>query len=428
MPEYFISDIGSSNKIQGSDYLGISKSNVVSSIPVNRPSIYFGLISSPYAIVPTKLEELDYPEGANNIFNHYSGTAGVPLSNIFQKLSASLYLMEPRLLNTSSLRKDSKLLIRRDVKTRLKNIAPFLKFIGDPYLISTTINNNEHGYISDQNLYWIVEGYTSSYNYPYSAGLPGENTNYIRNSVKAIVDAYNGKVYLYVIEPKDPIIKAWQRLFPNLFKPLAKMPQSIKEHLKVPTELFEIKVNQLLRYHVKEPKAFYNGDNIWQVPKETYGKQSVEVEPYHVTAQLKENENSEFLLLQPLAPLARPNLSAWVAARNDGDNYGKLVLLRFPSQTTIYGPEQIQALINQDPLISQQFSLWDRSGSEVIQGNLLVIPLGRSLLYVEPVYLKASKGGLPTLTRIVVSDGKRIAMDKNLTQAINKLLDISTNE
>ncbi len=206
-------------------------------------------------------------------------------------------------------------------------------------------------------------------------------------------------------------------------KPIEKMPQTIRDHLKVPTELFELQVKQLLKYHVKDPRTFYNGDDVWQVPMELYGQEQIPVEPYHITAQLKETKVSEFLLLQPLSPLSRPNLSAWLAARSDGVNYGQLVLLRFPSETTIYGPEQIQALINQDPDISQQFSLWDRAGSQVIQGNLLVLPLGKSLLYVEPVYLKASKGGLPTLTRVVVSDGKKIIMAENLMDGVNALVD-----
>ena len=258
--------------------------------------------------------------------------------------------------------------------------------IRDRYLVSTSVNSRDHDYQAKQNQYWIVEAYTSSRTYPYAANLPdGRPVRYLRNSVKAIVDAYSGRVHLYVSEPRDPIILGWQRLFPDLFKPLEEMPSSLREHLKVPTDLFNVQVQQLLRYHVTDPRIFYSGDDVWQVPKELYGKQQVPVDPYHITAQLGTQESSEFLLLQPLTPLARPNLSAWLAARSDGDHYGKLVLLRFPSQTPIFGPEQIQALINQDPQISQQFGLWDRAGSEVVQGNLLVVPLGKALLYVEPV-------------------------------------------
>ena len=204
---------------------------------------------------------------------------------------------------------------------------------------------------------------------------------------------------------------------------MAAMPAALRAHIRYPQWQFELQTAQLLRYHVTDPRVFYSGDDVWQVPKELYGRDQVPVKPYHVSAQLTPDQPAEFLLLQPLTPLARPNLAAWLAARSDDPNYGELVLLRFPTQTPIFGPEQIQALINQNPSISQQFGLWDRAGSEVIQGNLLVVPLGKALLYVEPVYLKARNGGLPTLTRVVVSDGSRVAMETSLDKAIEALLD-----
>ncbi len=424
LPEYFISNLGSSTKIEGNNVLGIAKNDVASAIPLGNGSLYFGILPSPYAVVPSLIQELDYPEGEVNIYNHYEGNAGIPLTNLWQRIKAAIYLREPRLLNTGSLTKNSRLLIKRGIKNRVKYLAPFLELIGDPYLIAVKPNGNNKEYSNNQYLYWIVEAYTTSRSYPYASNLPdGNPLRYIRNSAKAVVDAYTGKVKIYITEPEDPIIRGWQKLFPELFSQLNNMPKTIKEHLRVPTDLFEIKVQQLLRYHVTDPRTFYNGDDVWQVPKELYGKTQIPVDPYHITAQLGPNEKSEFLLLQPLTPIARPNLSAWLAARNDGKYYGELILLRFPSQATVLGPEQIQALINQDPEISKQFSLWDRAGSEVIQGNLLVVPVGRSLLYVEPVYLKASQGGLPTLTRVVVSDGKSIAMTKDLSEGINKLLE-----
>ncbi len=423
LPDYFIRDLGSSRRIEGSEQLKISRSDVINSVPINRAALYFGMYPSPYAIAPTKQDELDYPEGDQNIYNRYKGSGGIPLSTIFQKIAASVYLQEPRLLNTGILTPKSRLLIRREVRQRVKAIAPFVKMLGDPYMISVVINERDKNFDSNQNQYWIVEGYTQSNRYPYGSDMPnGANTRYIRNSVKAVVDAYNGDVQLYISEPKDPMILGWSKLFPNLLKPIQEMPKSIKAHLKVPTELFTYKVQQLLRYHVTDSRTFYNGDDVWQIPMELYGREQVPVAPYHITAQLQTKDPSEFLLLQPISPLARPNLSAWLAARNDGSNYGDLVLLRFPSQKVIYGPEQIQALINQNPTISEQFSLWDRAGSQVIQGNLLVLPLGRSLLYVEPVYLKASKGGLPTLTRVVLSDGRKIIMAKSLSEGLKLLV------
>ena len=429
LPDYFISDLGTATRIEGSSALGITRADVKQAVPIGRAALYFGMLPSPYAIAPTKIKELDYPEGDKNIYNHYSGNGGIPLSNAWQRLAAAIYLNEPRILNTGSLTEKSHLLIRREVRQRVRAIAPFLEVTDDPYLVSVATDTRETDYDPTQNQYWIVDGYTSSRTYPYAANLQeGNPVRYLRNSVKAIVDAYSGRIYLYISEPNDPLILGWQALFPELFNSLEEMPLSIRDHLKVPTDLFNAQVQQLLRYHVNDPTIFYSGDDVWQVPKELYGRKQVPVIPYHTTAQLRANDRSEFLLLQPLTPLARPNLSAWLAARSDGGNYGKLVLLRFPSQTPIFGPEQIQALINQHPQISQQFGLWDRAGSEVVQGNLLVVPLGKALIYVEPVYLKARQGGLPTLTRVVVSDGKRIAMAEDLAEGLNALVKGSSKQ
>lgn len=424
LPAYFISDLGQSTRIEGNKSLGITKADVEREVPIGRAALYFGALPSPYAVAPTQIEEFDYPEGDDNTYNHYSGSAGVPLEHLWQRITAATYLSDPRLLNTGSLLKESRLLLRRDVKERVKTLAPFLDLMGDPYLVSVPIDNASTGYQQGQHQYWIVDGFTTSRTVPYAATLPdGRPIRYIRNSVKAIVDAYNGTVHLYVSEPNDPIIKGWTNVFPTLFERLEEMPPSLRRHLMVPQAQFELQVQQLLRYHVTNPRIFYSGDDVWQVPKELYGQKQIPVAPYHITAQVKPSENSEFLLLQPLTPLARPNLSAWLAARSDGDHYGELVLLRFPSDVPIFGPEQVQALINQNPEISQQFTLWNRAGSQVIQGNLLVVPVGDSLLYVEPIYLKAQRGGLPTLTRIVVSDGRQVAMAANLDNGLQDLLE-----
>ena len=423
LPEYFISDLGKATRIQGNESLSITQEDVEKRVPIGRAALYFGMLPSPYAIAPTSVQEFDFPEGDENTYNHYSGNAGVPLSNPWQRLTAAVYLKEPRLLNTGSLKTSSKLLLRRDVRKRVKALAPFLSFEGDPYLVSVPIEGEQSGYDSAQNQYWIVDGYTSSSTYPYAADLPdGTSMRYVRNSVKAVVDAYNGNVHLYVSEPDDPMIGGWMKLFPELFQPLDAMPTQLRDHLMVPSHMFQLQVQQLLRYHVTDPRTFYSGDDVWQVPLELYGQRQIPVAPYHITAQLTPAQRSEFLLLQPLTPLARPNLSAWLAARSDSPHYGELVLIRFPPDLPIFGPEQIQALINQNPVISQQFGLWDRAGSEVVQGNLLVLPLGKALLYVEPVYLRARQGGLPTLTRVVVSDGSRVAMDVNLMDALKALL------
>ncbi len=424
LPEYFISDLGSNSRISGSDELGLSREQVAAAIPIGRPSLYFGTLALPYALAPTRVREFNYPEGDVNFYTHYSGQAGVPLPNRLARLAAALYLGEPRLLVEGSLTADTRLLLRREVRQRLRRLVPFVSFEADPYLVSVRLDQPTGPFRPGQHQFWIVDGFTVSRSYPYSAPVPGRpDLRYLRNSVKAVVDAYEGRVALYVAEPDDPLIAAWQRLFPELFAPLQQMPAALQAHIRYPQPQFELQTSQLLRYHVTDPAIFYSGDDVWQIPKEIYGSELVPMEPYHISAQLAPELPPEFLLLQPLTPLARPNLVAWLAARSDAPHYGQLELLRFPSQTPILGPEQITALINQNPKISQQFGLWSRSGSEVIQGNLLVVPVGNALLYVEPVYLRARKGGLPTLIRVVVSDGTRIAMEASLAEAIEALLD-----
>ena len=423
LPDYFISDIGRSARINGNETLRISRADVKKNVPIGEAALYFGILPSPYAVAPTQIEEFNHPDGDQNTYNHYSGEAGIPLRTLAQRIAASIYIRDPRLLITGVLESDSRLLLRRDVKKRVQALAPFLQLKGDPYLVSVPMESDLSQYQDDQHQYWIVDGYTSSNTYPYASTLPdGQEMRYVRNSVKAVVDAYNGTVHLYVSEPEDPMIRGWQAVFPELFEPLESMPTSLRQHLMVPSSLFELQVQQLLRYHVTDPRIFYSGDDVWQVPKELYGKTQIPVAPYHITAQVKPSVDSEFLLLQPLTPLARPNLSGWLAARNDADHYGELILLRFPSDVTIFGPEQIQALINQNPAISQQFGLWDRAGTQVVQGNLLVVQLGKALLYVEPIYLRARRGGLPTLTQVVVSDGSRVAMASDLRTSLDALL------
>ncbi|WP_087066901.1 UPF0182 family protein [Cyanobium sp. NIES-981] len=428
LPEFFISDLGPSTKVQGNAQLGITRQQVEQVVPTRDPFLYFGSLASPYALAPTAVEEFNYPQGDNNFYIHYSGGAGVPLGRFWQRLAAAIYLREPKLLVRGELNASTRLLLHREVRDRVRALAPFVRFEAEPYLISVNLEG-EAPFPSDQHQYWIVDGFTSSAFYPYSAAVPGRpDIRYLRNSVKAVVDAFTGQMVLYVAEPADPLIRTWQSLFPELFQPLAAMPVAFQDHIMYPRWQFQIQTTQLLRYHVTDPRIFYSGDDVWQVPKELYGQDQVPVEPYHISAQLPGEVEPEFLLLQPLTPLARPNLVGWLAARSDAPHYGELTLLRFPSQLPIYGPEQVQALINQNPRISQQFGLWDRAGSQVIQGNLLVVPIGQALLYVEPVYLRARAGGLPTLTRVVVSDSSRIAMEPSLREAIDALLDPRRSE
>lgn len=422
LPDYFISDLGPETRIEGNKALGIAEEDVRRAVPTDESALYFGSIDSPYAVVPTSVDEFDYPEGDANVYTSYSGDGGVPIGPLLNRLAAAIDLGEPRLLASPAIRPDSRLQMHREVRERVRRIAPFLDLRGEPYLVSVPSIGEVKGYSRKQHQYWIVEGFTGSRFFPYSSTAQTDRgERYLRNSVKAVVDAYNGKVHFYVSEADDPLIQGWMRLFPSLFEPLDQMPQQLRDHIRVPEELFDVQVSQLLRYHVTDPRQFYSGDDVWQVPIETYGSDQIPVKPYHITAQVQDNLSSEFLLLQPLTPLARPNLNAWLAARNDHEHYGELLLIEFPRDSPILGPEQIQALINQEPEISRLFGLWNRGGSEVLQGNLMVLPVGRTLLYVEPVYLRASKGGLPSLARIVVSDGRNITMAESLEAAIHQL-------
>ena len=430
LPSYFISDLGTETRIKGNEALGIDQSEVRDAIPVGDAALYYGMLPSPYAVAPTAIPEFDYPEGDLNVETHYRGSGGIPIGSWLQRCAAAVYLHEPRLLTTKAISADSKILIRREVRSRVSAIAPFIDFRGDPYLISIPETYPESaGTIEtrspqrQQHQYWVVEGYTHSSTLAYSAAVSSEDSDrYLRNSVKAIVDAYNGNVRLYISEKDDPIVNGWDEAFPGLFESMQSMPQLVRDHLRVPEDFFNVQVNQLKRYHVEDPRIFYSGDDVWQVPSEIYGGEKVNVEPYHVTAQVQGNDNSEFLLLQPLTPLARPNLTAWLAARNDGEHYGELELIDFPKDKNILGPEQVQALIHQDPEVSKVFGLWDQGDLELVQGNLLVLPLGEGLLYVEPVYLRTSKVGLPSLARIVVSDGRSIAMEQSLPLALEQLM------
>jgi uncharacterized membrane protein (UPF0182 family) len=420
LPQFFVKDLGRGGQVQGLPQLDVSTASARKTLPVGSPQLYFGTAAANYVVAPTKVREFDFPEGELNFYTTYSGNAGISLANPLERLMAASYLQEPRLLFTDSLTKNSKLLLRRQVRSRLKAMAPFLRFEKQPYLVSVNVPDGD-GYRSSQHQYWILDSFTTSRSYPYSEANK-EGIRYFRSPVKAVIDAQNGRVWLYVTDPSDPLLRTWQRAFPELFRDLSVMPENLKRHLRVPLSQFEVQAERLLKYHVTDVRTFYNGDDVWSVPTEIYGSSSVMVRPYHVTLQLPGERQPEFVLLLPFSPLKRPNLVSWLAARNDGDSFGELRLVRFPQQRLLLGPQQISALIEQDPVISRQFGLWNREGSRVIQGNLLVIPIGKGLLYVEPIYLRATTGGLPTLVRVVVTDGRRFVMEKNLQQALQLLV------
>jgi uncharacterized protein len=411
LPYYFVKDIGTSNEEPGD--LTVSNEIIDRSIPIDKPRIYYGELTNNYVMTSTKVRELDFPSGEENVYNTYDGTGGIQIKNYLIRLLFAEYLKDWQMIFTQNFTPETKLLMRRKIEQRVSSIAPFLRYDRDPYLVVAKTDESN-------NLFWIIDAYTTSDRYPYSD--PGDNNfNYLRNSVKVIVNAYHGTVDFYISDPDDPIIQTWDKIFPDLFKPLAAMPLELREHLRYPEDLFAIQSERLLTYHMQDPQVFYNREDLWQIPDEIYGKNSQEIAPYYLIMRLPTAKKEEFILLHPYTPIGRPNLIGWLAARSDGAEYGKLLLYKFPKQKLIYGPNQIEALIDQDPIISQQISLWTREGSQAIKGNLLIIPIEQSLLYVEPLYLEASRNSLPTLARVIVVYNNQIVMAKTLNEALNAI-------
>ncbi|MBD2208635.1 UPF0182 family protein [Nostoc linckia FACHB-104] len=418
LPEYFVKDISGD-----SSALTTANQGIRNSIPIGQPRIYYGEITNNYVMTGTKVRELDYPSGSDNVYNNYDGNGGISIGTTWRRWLFAAYLKDWQMALTRDFLPETKVLLRRNVKQRIQAIAPFLKYDSDPYLVAAdaSLDQSNQDYSTNQNyLYWIVDAYTTSNHYPYS-DPDKDGINYIRNSVKVVVDAYNGTVNFYVADRNDPIITTWRKIFPKLFKPLSAMPKTLSNHIRYPVDFFNIQAERLMTYHMTDTQVFYNREDQWQIPNEIYGNQARPVEPYYLISSLPTVPFEEFLLLLPYTPKQRTNLIAWLAARSDGQNYGKLILYVFPKERLIYGTEQIEARINQDPVISQQISLWNRQGSRAIQGNLLVIPIEESLLYVEPIYLEATQNSLPTLVRVVVAYENRIVMAQTLEQALKAI-------
>jgi uncharacterized membrane protein (UPF0182 family) len=427
LPEYFVKDIGADTV----STLDVANEAIRASIPIGHPRIYYGALTQNYIMTRTQVQELDYPSGNENVYNVYDGRGGMSLGAGWRRWLFAIYLRDWQMLLTQNFLPQTQLLFRRNIKERIEAIAPFLAYDPDAYLVIANPNLKLiDGEVVDTTspnqtdtinyLYWMIDAYTTSSGYPYSD--PGDNGfNYIRNSVKVVVDAYHGSVDFYVADPDDPLLKTWTRLFPNLFKPLEQMPIALKSHIRYPSKLFKVQSERLLTYHMTDPQVFYNREDQWQVPSEIYAGEVQPIESYYLITRLPTEESEEFILLNPFTPVSRNNLIAWLAGRSDGDNYGKLLLYQFPKQRLIFGPEQIEARVNQDPIISQQISLWNRQGSRAIQGNLLVIPIEQSLLYVEPIYLEAERNSLPTLARVIVVYENQIVMAETLQAAIDTL-------
>ena len=391
-------------------------------IAVDQPAIYYGENMYGYRIVNTAVKEFDHPRGDENVYARYDGSGGVLLDSFLRRALFAFHQFDVRIALTSYITADSRIQFWRDVQERVQRVAPFLTLDRDPYLV-----------LSDGRLFWVQDAYTVSETFPYSEPYR-DGVNYIRNSVKVIVDAYLGRVAFYVMDPDDPVLGAYRAALPALFRPLEEMPEGLKRHLRYPQDLFEAQVDKYSTFHMTVPQVFYNGEDVWAVPRQTQGFKPMSLRPIHalgdeygvqqhmspyfVLMKLLGEDRVQFLLMTPMTPANRDNMIAWIAARSDFPGYGELIAYKLPKERLILGPIQVQAMIDQDTQISQQISLWDQRGSRVVRGHLLVIPIEESFLYVKPVYLIAEGTDIPQLKRVIVSDGDRIAMAETLEGAV----------
>jgi uncharacterized protein len=377
-------------------------------LQVTQPGIYFGEMPNDHVFVKTKTQEFDYPRGEDNVFAVYTGSGGVPLSNLFRRFMFALRFRSTDTFFSPNLTTESRVMMYRNIVERVERIAPFLTYDPDPYL---TISNGR--------LVWMQDVYTTSRRFPYSTAAGG--VNYIRNSIKVTIDAYDGTTTFHVIDPSDPIAQTVGRIFPDLLKPLSVMPEDLRARLRYPQQIFALQASMFATFHMTNPAVFYNREDQWEIPAFDVGGKPTQMHPYYTIMKLPGERGPEYIQMLPFTPRGKDNLASWMVARSDGPNYGKLAVFQFPKQTVIFGPRQVAARINQDQLISPQITLWNQQGSEVIQGTLLVIPIEESLIYVRPLYLKAAGGQIPELKRVIVAYQNNIVMDDTLNAALAKI-------
>jgi len=409
---------------------------VTRGIGVKRPEIYYGEKTENYVIVRTKEKEFDYPKGDTNVYAIYQGDGGVPINSFLRRLLFAVTFRSSDILFTGYLTPQSRIMFYRPIANRVKNIAPFLQFDRDPYLV-----------IADGHLFWMLDAYTTTSMYPYSSRMSekfGLKINYIRNSVKAVVNAYTGKVNFYVIDEADPIIQSFMEIFPGMFRPINEMPESLKSHIRYPRDLFDIQAAMYRSYHMQDVQVFYNQEDLWEIPNELYADTQQKMEPYYIIIKPPGEKREEFLLMLPFTPSKKANMIAWLAGRNDMPNYGDLLVYKLPKDKLAFGPMQVEARVDQQTDISRELTLWGQKGSRVIRGNLMAIPIEKSFLYVEPVYLQASQESkpevsttgrmarpsmgrperptrsiaLPELKRVIVAYGNEVVMKENLASAL----------
>jgi len=380
-------------------------------LKISRPEIYFGEKTTNYVVVGGDTKEFDYAKGQENVYNTYAGRDGVSLGSFWRRALFAWYYGDVKLLISDNVTASSRILFRRLIQERIRRIAPFLVLDHDPYLV-----------VSEGRLVWLQDAYTVSDSLPYSQRVQGGRLNYIRNSVKIALDAYDGNPVFFVADPNDPVLQTYRRIFPALFQPLERMPVSLRSHIRYAEDLFTLQASVYGTYHMQDPEVFYNKEDLWNFPRESHKGQNAAMQPYYTIMRLPGEQREEFILMLPMVPNNRDNMIAWLAARCDGEHYGKVIEFAFSKEKLIYGPAQIEARIDQDTTISQQLSLWNQTGSRVIRGNLLAIPIEDTLLYVEPLYLSAESRQLPELKRLIATSGDRVVMASDVQTLLAALL------
>ena len=380
-------------------------------LEITQPRIYFGELTDDYVITNTRTKEFDYPSGDDNVEYLYEGDAGIPL-NFLNRILFAINKGTLRFILSNDISSESRILIHRNIMERVQKIAPFLSYDEDPYLV-----------IHEGKLYWIIDAFTTSNRYAYSQPVSQGSFNYIRNSIKVVIDAFNGEVTFYQVDRKDPIASTYGKIYPNLLKDINEMPEGLRSHIRYSQTMFDIQSEIYRTYHVDNPNVFYNGEDVWQISKQIYGREEEPIESTYIIMKEPDGEEEEFVLMVPYTPREKDNMISWMAALNDGDNYGKLLIYKFPKEKLVYGPMQIEKRIDQDAYISKELTLLDQQGSTVIRGNLLTIPVDNSLLFVEPIYLESSGGerNLPEVKRVIVAYENDIVMAESLEEGLNQI-------
>jgi uncharacterized protein len=378
-------------------------------LKIDEPSIYYGQLSNDHVFVKTRAREFHYPRGDDNVYTSYEGNGGVPISSLFRRVLFSIRFRSFKALLSDDITSESRVMFYRRLSERVARIAPFLRYDVDPYLV-----------ISNGRLVWVQDGYTVSGRYPYSTPVPN-GINYIRNSVKATVDAFHGTVRFYLIDEADPIALTFRSAFPELFVPLSEMPEDMRTRLRYPEGIFALQSAVYATYHMTNPSVFYNKEDLWEVPAIDGDARPQLMQPYYTVMRLPGEQQAEFIQMLPFTPARKDNLASWMVARSDGEHYGRMLVFQFPKQKVVFGPRQVAARINQDQAISPQITLWNQQGSEVLQGTLLVIPIEESLIYIRPLYLRSAGGRIPELKRVIVAHQNHIVMEETLEAALNRL-------